>query len=496
MTSRLSVHSRLVSVLGLVIGLALVSASACQRPRSEPVRARGATVVLEASLDPPRGRVGTNRLWLSLMDRDGAPLESADLRVRVYMVEMGAMPAMGGWAQVAALGGGAYRADFELEMGSTWQVEVRAAAAGARAERFEGSLTVGSAGVELRSARAPEAPTAAGEEQRHGDEHPGEFWFDPARVQRIGVRTGPVERRALSATVRSVGRIAYDESRLEDVAARVAGFVETLRADAVGVRVERGEVLLTLYSPDLFAAQRELLQAAASSEARGGASGGLARAARRRLRLWGISARDIEQVIAQGRAQEALPLRAPASGYVIAKDVVAGAAVESGQRLLRIAPLDRVWVEVELYEQELARVRPGQPARIRPSHVPGREYDASVAYVYPYLEGPTRTARARIELANPDLELRPDMFADVEIETERRESLTVPADALLHAGERSFVFVVVEPGRFRPRAVETGLRDGESVEIRAGLRGDETIVHSGTFLIASESRLRSALEQW
>jgi Cu(I)/Ag(I) efflux system membrane fusion protein len=184
------------------------------------------------------------------------------------------------------------------------------------------------------------------------------------------------------------------------------------------------------------------------------------------------------------------------SGYVVEKNVVEGSAFEPGERLYRIAPLSRVWIEAEVYEYELPLVAVGQTATVTLPYMPERVFEATVAYVYPTLDPKTRTARLRMELPNPDLALRPDMYANVRVHAERGQRLVVPQSAVLYAGERNFVFRALGDGRFRPQPVEVGIRSGEQVEIRTGLEPGDQIVVSATFLIASESRLRSAMELW
>jgi Cu(I)/Ag(I) efflux system membrane fusion protein len=193
---------------------------------------------------------------------------------------------------------------------------------------------------------------------------------------------------------------------------------------------------------------------------------------------------------------EAVPVRAPAGGYVVEKNVVQGSAFEPGARLYRIAQLARVWVEAEVYEADLASVAVGQRATVELPSQPGKPFDAQVAYLYPTLDPGTRTARVRLELPNPDMALRPSMYADVRIAVDRGERLLVPASAVLQAGRRSFVFLALGEGRFRPQPVELGLRSGEEIEVLSGVADGDEIVASGTFLIASESRLRAALERW
>jgi Cu(I)/Ag(I) efflux system membrane fusion protein len=325
--------------------------------------------------------------------------------------------------------------------------------------------------------------------------------MDPGRVQQIGVKLARAERKIVDASVRAVGRVVPEETRLVDVSLKVRGWAREVRVAAVGDPVEAGQVLLTVYSPELYAAQEEYLQALRSqARARESAnpdrSDTLVRAARTRLRLWDVADTELDRIARSGESLEELPIRASAAGYVLEKSVVEGGSFEPGQRLYRIAPLDRVWVEAEIYEFELGLVREGQAAEVLLPYLPGREFEAVVGYVYPTLDPKTRTARVRLELDNPDLLLRPDMYANVRIETERSERLVVPLSAVLHAGERSFVFRALEPGRFRPQEVRVGHRSGEEIEILSGLEAGDAVVASGTFLIASESRLRAALEQW
>ena len=181
---------------------------------------------------------------------------------------------------------------------------------------------------------------------------------------------------------------------------------------------------------------------------------------------------------------------------MVEKNVVAGTAVEPGMKLYRIAGLDRVWVEAEVYESELAQVAVGQPATVTLSYMPGKTFRGKVAFVYPYLDGTSRTGRVRIALANPDGVLKPDMYANVELATSLGEALVVPESAVLRTGPRSFVFVDLGEGRLKPQRVETGVEQGEWVEITSGLSEGDVVVSSGNFLVAAESRLRSAIEQW
>jgi Cu(I)/Ag(I) efflux system membrane fusion protein len=483
-----------------------IGVGSCAGSRSDPVSVRSAGIELAVAAEPAELRVGANTLWLELRDAAGEPLAGADVEVDVSMHAMGAMPAMGGPARVTEIGGGRYRADFALEMGSTWSVAIAARPPGGALARAEGSLTVGTRGLRLESADAPSEhaahrdsavpPAGSGEAP-----HPAEFRVPPGRLQRIGVKTGIVERRRLVTQVRTVGRVTSEQSALADVALKISGWVGEIAVDAIGAPVERGEVLFRVYSPELYAAQEEYLQAL-RSQARARATGApdradyLVRAARNRLRLWDLAPADLERLAAGDTPLEQLPIRSPVTGYVVEKNVVSGSAFGAGERLYRIAPLARVWIEAEVYESDLPLVREGQPAVVTLPYLPDRRLEATVAYVYPELDPETRTARLRLELPNPDLALRPGMYADVRLQADRGERLVVPQSAVLYAGQHSYVFRALGDGRFRPQAVAVGMRSGEEVEILEGIEAGEAIVTSATFLIASESRLRAALDQW
>ncbi len=324
----------------------------------------------------------------------------------------------------------------------------------------------------------------------HGSLATGEVVLDPVRRQAIGVTTTKVERRAMSVPIRAVGTVTYDQSALSDVTVRIEGWVEAVYVDEPGQRVLTGQPLFSIYSPELYAAQAELLQ----SQRGGWASEGLGLAARERLRLWGLSESQV-QAIAERGATRTVDIPAPASGFVIEKDVVAGARVEPGDRLFRLAGLGKVWVEAEVYEADLPRVKAGQRATVKLSH--GElEMEGKVSRVLPYLAGATRTGRVRVELQNEKLDLLPEMFAEVELHEDTGTRLVVPRDAVIYTGPRRLVFVDLGEGRLVPREVRLGLRGREEVEVLEGLAEGDTVVASGNFLVAAESRMRSATGYW
>jgi Cu(I)/Ag(I) efflux system membrane fusion protein len=471
---------------------------ACGGPAPEQPIVRSRGLEIRASVDPEAARVGENQLQIELRDPEGRPVEGAELEVKVHMHAMGLMPAMGGPARVSEMGDGRYRADFTLDMGGSWLVELRARPQDGAMAEAEGSLTVGTPGLRLQATDAAAGASMPGV----GDhEHPGEFRISPERLQSIGVRMATARRQMMRPAIRSAGRVAYDETALRDVSLKVRGWASELHADAVGDRVEKGEVLFTLYSPELYAAQSEYL-VALRAQARARETGAperadyLVRSARNRLALWDIAPADLDRLARDGEPLRQLPIRSPAAGYVVEKEIVAGSAIEPGQRLYRIAPLDPVWVEAEVYEEDVPLVAPGMRAVVEVPSLPGRRFEGTVAWLYPSVSASTRTARVRVELENGDLALRPDMFATVHLDAAPSEHLTVPLSAVLHAGERSFVFLDLGGGRLRPQPVEVGMRVGEEVQIRSGLEAGQSVVASATFLVASESRLRAALDLW
>ncbi|MFQ5526920.1 MAG: efflux RND transporter periplasmic adaptor subunit [Thermoanaerobaculia bacterium] len=329
----------------------------------------------------------------------------------------------------------------------------------------------------------------------------GVFTVDAQRRQLVGVRTAAVGRRPVQIRVRAVGKVVYDETRLSDVSVKFRGWIGRLSVNSMGQRVRKGETLFTLYSPELFSAQEEYLAALASQRAAAATAAParadyLVEAARERLRLWDLRDWQIDQVAEKGSPLEQIPVVSPVSGVVVEKSVVEGTAVEPGMRLYRIAGLETVWVEAEVYESELPLVSVGQEAEVALPYLPGKRFRGEVSFVYPYLGDQTRTGRVRVELANPSLELRPDMYADVELEIDRGERLVVPVEAVLHAGPRRLVFLDLGEGRLKPQEVEIGIKSGDDYEVLAGLEEGDVVVASGNFLIAAESRLKSAVEQW
>jgi len=325
----------------------------------------------------------------------------------------------------------------------------------------------------------------------------GDVTIEADRQELLGVGTSTVELRPLAAEIKAVGRVAFDETRLEDVTVKYGGYIGRLYVEQTGQAVRRGQTLFTLYSPELYAAQQEYLAILTSQKAARQTSvpdraDYLVAAARQKLRLWDISDAQVRRIEETGEAVREIAVASPASGYVIEKDVVQGAAVQPGMRLFRIAGLDRVWVEAEIYESELPRVRTGQSAIVTLPYLPGEELRGRVSLILPALNPESRTGRVRIEIANRNGVLRPDMYADVLLRTEGKEALMVPESAVIYTGPRQIVFVDLGEGRFRQQEVRLGAKSGDAFEVLSGLQPGDRVVTSGNFLIDAEARLRGS----
>lgn len=318
---------------------------------------------------------------------------------------------------------------------------------------------------------------------------------DQARA--LGVVYTQASRQPLERTIRTVGRIEAAESRIADITPKIEGFVERLYVNTTGETVRRGQALLTLYSPRLVAAQEELLTAkrlaaridSTADEAWTNAQTMLS-AARRRLAYWDITHAQIERIETSGEVTKTLTLVAPVNGIVLEKDVLEGQQVKPGQRLYRIADLSEVWVEGDVFEQDLQFVSEGQQAHIEVAAYPGVHTMGRVSFVYPTVDERSRTNRIRLTVANPELELKPGMFATVYLDARIGEDvITVPREAVVITGERNLIFHRHEDGSLHPHEVVVGARAGDRVQILRGLEEGETIVASANFLIDAESRL-------
>ena len=319
------------------------------------------------------------------------------------------------------------------------------------------------------------------------------------RIQLIGMRTAVATRAPLPASVRTPAFVAATEGGLVSVTARYTGWIESTAADETGRAVEKGDVLATVYSPELIAALQSLTAAARWSGRSAAAAGApvgptdASRDARQRTELLGLARQDVDAIAASGEIPQTVPIRAPARGHIARKSAVRGGYVTPGTELFQIADLSTVWAVADVYESELGRVKVGQRAVLELPAWPGERFSGRITFVSPALAAGSRTLQARIELRNPSLKLRPGMYGDVTIDLGTRSAVTVPADALVDTGELQYVFVSRGSGRFEPRRVRAGWRGGGRVALLSGVADGERVVTTANFLLDSESRLRAAI---
>lgn len=322
--------------------------------------------------------------------------------------------------------------------------------------------------------------------------------IDHERQQLIGLRTEEVKEGAVGGEVRTVARVAVDETRVRKVNVKVDGFVEKLFVDFTGKPVAQGAPLFSLYSPEFVSAQREYLLALRTQKSMGAAnllaSGQeLLDAAKRRLQLWDVPAAEVERLEKTGEVEKTLTLRSPIKGVVTAKNVVEGARIGPSDFPFEITDLSRVWAYADVYEPELPRVKMGQAATLTLVPYPGRTFHGKVVFIDPVLDPKTRTVKVRLEFPNADGALKPEMFGEALVKTTARRGLVVPRDAVLDAGTRKVAFVALGEGRFSPREVRVGASQGEDVEVLSGLEKGDLVVVRANFLVDSESRLQAAL---
>ena len=322
-----------------------------------------------------------------------------------------------------------------------------------------------------------------------------------SEAKRIGVTYATATVGGFGREVRTVGQVTFDETRVHTITLKVDGFVDQLIVNATGQAVSAGQPLLTIYSPMLVTAQEELLLARrlrsdvadASAETKRSADDMLS-SSRRRLAYWDVPTSEINEIERSGTVRKTLTLRAPAGGYVLEKNVVAGQKVMAGEALYKVADLSVLWVEGEVFEQDMSTVLVGASVTAELAALPGEHRMGRISYIYPTLDPQTRTVRVRVVLPNRELALKPGMYATLRIAGRARANvLTVPRSAVLSTGERSLVFVREASGQLAPREVSLGTTNDDRVEVLRGLAVGETVVASATFLVDAESNLGKAL---
>jgi RND family efflux transporter MFP subunit len=337
----------------------------------------------------------------------------------------------------------------------------------------------------------------------------GEVNISPIMTQDIGVRVAPVTVGPVTRSIRTVGVVDYDETAVRDVNIKIAGWIEKLYVNATGQPVEKGQALFSIYSQELFTTQEEYLRAyksrarpSATAPDTQGAETDTARwdaellaAVRKRLEYFDISDEQIKELERSGKSTKTMVLRSPFRGLVVTKNVVEGMKVDPGMQLYRIADLSRVWVMVTLYEHQLPYVQTGQQVVMTLPYIPGPTIKGTVTFVYPVLNQDLRQVKMRVEVDNPDLLLKPGMYANVEIHSKLADGKTlIPREAVIDTGERQVVLVSLGEGRFDVRPVKLNVEaDGGMVQVLDGVKQGDMVVVSGQFLLDSEARYRESL---
>jgi Cu(I)/Ag(I) efflux system membrane fusion protein len=329
----------------------------------------------------------------------------------------------------------------------------------------------------------------------------GTVKIDPVVVQNIGVRTAIAKSEPISRTIRTVGRVDFNEERMARLHPKVQGWIEELRVDKTGETVATDDILLSVYSPQLVSTQQEYLLALNNlsalgespiEEIRQGAKN-LVKSSRERLQFLDVPEHQIRELEESREIKKSIHIHSPVDGTVLRIGVRQGQYVTPQQELYMLADLREVWVLADIYENEIPWVSVGDDVEMTLTSVPGKTFKGEVAYIYPYSEAKTRTTKVRLVFDNPNLLLRPDMFSEVKILSDTREdSVVVPSEAVVRSGANPQIFVVREPGKFEPRTVTLGVESDGRIEVMDGVDDGEEVVTSAQFLVDSESKLREA----
>src|SRR6267142_3350642 len=348
---------------------------------------------------------------------------------------------------------------------------------------------------------APNIPNASECESMSHEVSLDPVQLSPERLQSIGVRMGRVERKMVGDAIRATGNVAVDETKLAYVQLRYSGYIQKVFADATYQYLRKGQPLFTIYSPDLVATEREYLvakqnqQRVAQSTVLGVTEGAssLLEAATERLKQWGVSQREIARLESTGEVQKELEVDSPVSGYITERNALPNLAVQPETRLYTVADLSTVWVLAEVFQNDLGRIKVGDPATLTVNTYPGRVFEGRVNFIYPQVDLTTRTARARLTFSNSGLRLSPGMFVNVSLKVPMGSQLVIPATGVLQSGTRDIAFVERSDGYIEPRDVQLGSRVGDDFIVLKGLKAGEQIITSANFLIDSESQLQAAL---
>ena len=442
-----------------------------------------AAMKLELRPEPNPPEAGDNRIVITISDAEGKPIDGAKIELFPFMPAMAIMPRMEEKSDIKPKGAGRYEAAFRLPMGGTWEMALTVEAGGSK-NTSHYSITTGIPGVTSKSSSPPR--DGAG-----GSEPTTIMELGPERLQKIGVRFTEAKVAPMRRDVEAVGVIEQDQTHREEVTLRFSGYVVKQFRGRVGDYVKAGEPLFSVYSPDLVAAQSELLLAEKIS-----ADGhSLHQAAGEKLKNLGVSPSDIAQIRRDGKPKRDVVIRSGVSGTIQDISVREGAAVSAGQVTYIIGDLSKSFIVARVFQQEVGDLKRGQAAEVK---IPGsgKALPGTVDLIYPQVEPGAGTANVRVVVPTFVPGLRPGVYVDVRFPVELGNLLTIPSEGILYSGRHRYVFVDRGNGGLEPREVEVGRTSGGMTEIREGLKPGERVAASGTFLLGSEAQLRSALPKW
>jgi Cu(I)/Ag(I) efflux system membrane fusion protein len=430
-------------------------------------------------------------LIIELKEPGGAPVSDVAINAYAEMSSMGTMPAMRAPAGMQKVAPGRFEGKVELAMRGEWPLTIEVKDSKHGDQRLQFDLATDREGLTLAA-----GAKSIGRAAVKTEDSSNVITIDSRRWQMIGVKTGKVTNQNLVKKIRAVGEVKFDERLFSNVTLKFDGYIGDLKANYVGAPIKKGQVLFTVYSPELLAAQQEYLQTLKHRKNRK-SEDTLLRAARQRLALWDMTSREIQALEKRGTPKDYISIYAPRTGTLIKRHITDGSAARMGQTLLTIADLSRVWIEAEVFEADLELVHVGMTATVTLPYLPKHgSYPAKVEYVYPYLKGDSRTGRIRMSLENLTGNLKPDMYTEVSLEVDLGDRLSVPEEAIIVAGKSRVVFIDLGEGRLKPVWIKTGRRVQGFVEVLEGLSPGDTVVTSGNFLIAAETRLKTGIKQW
>lgn len=481
-----------VVILLLIISMAVFFYTTGTTPLAKIPTDMGATHLaanyqVQIKLNPNKPKIGNNQLTLFIRDANDQPISNVNLHLYAEMPAMGSMQAMREPVTLTHKSKGLYHGEYALPMAGSWPLSMSITSSTHGNAHLLFDMNTSRQGVKLSQA-TPSQLATNNNDRAVPEQSLNTFTINHYRRQLIGVTTTTVNCQPLRKTIKAAASVTYNQTKLTDISLKYDAWVGTLKADYRGKSIQRGDILFTVYSPDLISVQNEYLNSLKQHH-----SQGLRKATKQRLKHWGINNAQIKALAKRGKANTHLPIFSPVNGTLIKKNVVAGSAIKKGAQLLRLADLSTVWVEGEVYQADLPFIKMGMKTRIVFAQ---RTYTANINFIDPALNPLTRSAIVRVALDNSDGYLKPNMFATLHLQVDLGERLIIPEQAIIFSGEQRIVFVDKGDDRLLPVKIKTGVRNQDMIEVLDGLDWGDTIVSSGNFLIAAESKLKAGLAQW